>query len=79
MENNGIVWLNGQKFYSEDYLIDKMVEHALKLRPEMNTVKQTEIESRTIITYEILLRHYLSDYRAREKFQRTYLAKRYGI
>ncbi len=43
----------------------------------MNTVKQTEIESRTVITYEILLRHYLADYRMRAKFQEAYVKARY--
>ena len=79
MENNNVVWLNGQRFFSEDYIIEKMVEHTIRLRPDMNTVKQTEIEGRTITSYEIFLRHYLADHRMREKFQRTYLAKRYGI
>ncbi len=77
MENNNVVWLNGQRFFSEDYIIEKMVEHTMRLRPDMNTVKQTEIESRTIITYEIFLRHYLADYRMRAKFQEAYVKARY--
>lgn len=77
MENNNIVWLNGKRFFSEDYIIEKMVDHALHLRPEMNTVKQTEVEARTIVTYEILTKHYLGDYRMRAKLQEAYVKARY--
>lgn len=76
MENN-IMWINGQRYFSEDYIVECMVRHALSLRQQTNTVRQTEAESRTIITHEIFVRHYLGDYRMRQKFQDAYVKARY--
>lgn len=77
MENTNVMWIKGKRFFSEDYIIEKMVDHAMSLRPGMNTVKQTEFEARTIVGYEILARHYLGDYSMRNKLQQAYVKRRY--